>query len=78
MGSASVTYYCPVRPSPEDPHLKCDQCGATQSVMTRQGLPRLDWHERHTLRGWLTTRTEDEHGIHRVDLCPTCRRGAKP
>lgn len=73
-----MTYYCPVRPSPDDPHLVCDRCGATQSVMTRCGLPRLDWRERHTLRGWRTTRIEDDGRTHRFDLCPKCRNEAKP
>ena len=59
------------------PRLVCDQCGATESVLTRHGQPKTSWLDAHTLRGWRTTRAETADGVTRHDLCPACARGAR-
>ena len=62
-----------IEPLAGEPRLTCDKCGFVQSIYGRCG-PSALWLSKRTLRGWLTTRTEDEYGVHRVDLCPKCRR----
>jgi hypothetical protein len=64
-----------IEPLAGEPRLVCDRCGFLQSIYGRCG-PSALWLSKRTLRGWRTTRTEDARGVHRVDLCPTCRRSS--
>lgn len=59
-----------------DPHLTCDECGAQQTVLDSHGFPGQFWIKKRTLRGWRTSRN-DEDATKRRDICPPCAKAGK-
>jgi len=70
-----MSYRCGIGPGfgvpPTEPTITCDGgCGESRVI---RGRPPAWFLDNKPVPGWSLKRTNDETGVHRVDLCPKCK-----